>query len=269
MTGQLLDVRAAFDSAAADYDVQADQNAVLDWIRQATRSALLERVAPGARLLDLGCGTGMDAVFFAERGYHVTAIDWSPEMIARAQARRDRTAARASIEIRLLGIHESWRFLDGMYDAAYSNLGALNCAPDLTDAMVQVCGRLRTKGWLIASIIGRLCPWEIALYIARGDWRRAFVRWRRGPVPVPLNGRTVWTRYYLPSEASRALAAAGLCVRSLRALGTFSPPPYLDAFAKRRARLVERLLRLDERTGGWPLLRQTGDHFLVAAHRGA
>ncbi|MFL5238547.1 MAG: class I SAM-dependent DNA methyltransferase [Rhizomicrobium sp.] len=48
---------------------------------------------PGA-LLDLGCGTGVHALEFARRGWNVTGIDLSPEMIRRADARRSNAAGR-------------------------------------------------------------------------------------------------------------------------------------------------------------------------------
>ena len=52
----------------------------------------LERFAallsPGARLLDLGCGTGRPiAAWFMERGFRVTGVDSSAAMIERCRAR--------------------------------------------------------------------------------------------------------------------------------------------------------------------------------------
>jgi len=38
------------------------------------------RLAPGASVLDFGCGSGRDAKSFLERGFRVTATDGSPEM---------------------------------------------------------------------------------------------------------------------------------------------------------------------------------------------
>src|SRR6185503_8648585 len=102
---------------------------------------------------------------------------------------------------------------------------------------------------------GRVCPWEIALYLARGRWWRAAIRFRRAMVPVPLEGRTVWTRYYTPGAFTRVFAGAGFTRVSLCALGLFSPPPYLQAFADRHRTLTGALLRIDDRFGGWPLLR--------------
>jgi SAM-dependent methyltransferase len=49
----------------------------------------LEGLAPG-RALDLGCGNGRHAMWLAERGWRVTAVDFSTEALRQA---RDRAAA--------------------------------------------------------------------------------------------------------------------------------------------------------------------------------
>lgn len=41
---------------------------------------------PGGRALEIGCGTGTNARFFAEHGWDVTAVDLSPRAIAAARA---------------------------------------------------------------------------------------------------------------------------------------------------------------------------------------
>jgi SAM-dependent methyltransferase len=42
----------------------------------------LRHIPDGGHILDLGCGSGRDAKFFAERSYDVVAIDASSEMVA-------------------------------------------------------------------------------------------------------------------------------------------------------------------------------------------
>ena len=42
--------------------------------------------APG-RALDVGCGSGRDAVYLAQRGWHVTAVDFVDEALANAKRR--------------------------------------------------------------------------------------------------------------------------------------------------------------------------------------
>ena len=153
------------------------------------------------------------------------------------------------------------------FDAAFSNFGPLNCVADLASAAAHVHRLLRPGGVLVASVIGRVCPWEIALYVGRGQIGRATLRLRRGMVPVPLKNGRIWTRYIAPSPFHRAFAQAGFRRRHLEGLGILAPPPYLGHFAARHPQLVSRLLASDDVVGGWPGVRHLGDHFLMALQR--
>jgi SAM-dependent methyltransferase len=187
------------------------------------------------------------------------------------QARRRIVAARVTdrVDVLHVGIHEMERLAPVEFDAAYSSFGPLNCVDDLGAAACLIADRLQPGGILVASVIGRVCPWEIALYLGRGGWRRAAARFRPDPVPVPLEGRTVWTRYYTPARFTRIFQSAGFTRASLRTLGLFVPPPYLEAFSARHPHLVTALQRVEDRVGGWPALRAWGDHFLIVLRKKA
>jgi ubiquinone/menaquinone biosynthesis C-methylase UbiE len=263
----LDDTRVAFDGVAPAYDRSNADNPVLRAMRQRVVRALTARVPSGARILDLGCGPGTDAVALAQAGYEVTALDWSPAMIAEARTRARDARVRDRVEWHRLGIHELDQLPPGLYDAALSNFGPLNCVPDLAAAARLVAARLRPGGVLVASVIGRVCPWEIALYLVRGDRARARVRFTTDFVPVPLDGRTVWMKYYAPAAFERVFRNAGFRPAVRRGLGLCAPPPYLQAFAKRHPRLVDRLHAADDWLAGWPVLRGWGDHFLAVLVR--
>src|SRR5258708_20769265 len=49
--------------------------------------SFLERLKPGASILELGCGSGRDAVEMLRLGYDVTPPDGSPEMARQAEGR--------------------------------------------------------------------------------------------------------------------------------------------------------------------------------------
>jgi SAM-dependent methyltransferase len=260
----LADTQTAFDSVAADYDRSNQDNPALVGMRRRSLARLRQHGMPGARVLDLGCGPGTDAEVLGRAGYHVTAIDWSPAMVRETEARVARAHLTDVVTVRHLGIQDLARLESDSFDLALSNFGPLNCVPDLREAARLVAARLRPGGVLVASVIGRICPWEIAVFGARGDWRRLAVRFARSHVPVPLNGHTVWTRYYSPTAFARVFEAAGFERLSLEALGLFAPPPYLLAFAARHPRTVARLQRADEYLGRLPGFCRLGDHFLIA-----
>lgn len=268
-TRQLADTQRAFDEVAASYDGPVGNNTLVQAVRARTLAAVTRSVAPGAALLDLGCGTGLDAAALGRQGYRVTAIDWSANMVRQTRERAARAGKNALVAVHQLGIHELGRLPPATFDGAYSNLGALNCVPDLGSAAAAIAARLRPGGVLIASVIGRVCPWELAIFSRKRDWRRAAARWSKEPVAVPLSGRTVWTRYYSPSEFRSTFAAAGFRLRSLRTLGLLVPPPYALAFADRHPRLVAGLQVIEDRVADWPGVRGWGDHFLVVMERRA
>ena len=263
----LLDTQRAFDGVAEDYDRSNTENRILSAMRARVRQAVERFVPPGSRILDLGCGPGADAEYFARRGHRVVAIDWSPAMVQQAERRIHEACLADRVVVQQLGIHEIDCLEASAFDAVCSNFGPLNCVPDLQAAMRAVAARLRPNGVVIASVIGRTCPWELAFYAARGDWRRATVRFAPDFVAVPLAGRTVWTRYYATDRFESICASAGLSRVYLRALGLCAPPPYLQAFADRHPTLVSALEHVDDAIGSWPLVRRWGDHFLIALRR--
>ena len=263
----LLDTQRAFDGVAEDYDRSNAENRILSAMRERVRQTVERLVPPGSRILDLGCGPGADAEYFARRGDRVVAIDWSPAMVQQAERRMHEARLADRVVVQRLGIHEIDCLEAAAFDAVCSNFGPLNCVPDLPAAMRAVAARLRPDGVVIASVMGRTCPWEFALYAVRGDWRRATVRFAPDFVAVPLAGRTVWTRYYSTSEFESICADAGMSRISLRALGLLAPPPYLHDFADRHPTLVATLARLDDAIGAWPLARRWGDHFVMALRR--
>jgi ubiquinone/menaquinone biosynthesis C-methylase UbiE len=263
---QLLDTQRAFDSVAADYDGPRGNNELIQRMRRTLWDVVRDSVPAGSRLLDLGCGTGIDAAEFARQGHRVVATDWSPQMVARTRARADDAGLASRVQAMHVGVHQLDRLGDETFDGIYSNFGPLNCAPDLDEVAVQ-CERLvRPRGVLVFSVIGRLCPWEVGYYTLKGRFKRATVRAARGATAVGMNRHTIWTHYYFPREFYRAFAAR-FTLESYRALSLFMPPPYMvDAYRRHRA-TCERLGRLDDRVGALPLLRDMGDHFLIAMRR--
>lgn len=260
------DTGQAFDSVASEYDGPLGNNRLVQHMRAVLWRTVEEQAKAGAQLLDLGCGTGLDAVYFAQQGYRVTAIDWSAGMIDQTCKRRDRTRVGERLMAIRLGIQEIEHLARAPYDLIYSNLGALNCLPDLTSIAQACASLLRAKGCLVFSVIGRICPWELAYYGARADWRRAGVRFSKGQVPVGLNGHTAWTRYYTPAEFYRSFYSH-FEWHACRALNLFLPPPYLAHFIERHPSLMHVLAWLDNHSGSLPLLNQAGDHFMIVMVR--
>ena len=78
------DLAGAYDTIAAWFDAHRTRTL----IEQPYLDALVQALAPGAAILDLGCGTGEPILrYLIERGCAVTGVDASPAMLAIARTR--------------------------------------------------------------------------------------------------------------------------------------------------------------------------------------
>ena len=166
-------VARAFDAAARDYDATWGTNPVALLFRWTFQERLLALFPRGARVVDLGCGTGDDALFLAAHGVRVGAIDVSPAMIAAAQAKADARGLSGSVSFtrgsasELPGFAPSW-------DGAYSDFGPLNCE-DVSAVAARLATLLRPGAPVLFSVMGR---WPLPAAV-----HRAAAGWRDGPRP--------------------------------------------------------------------------------------
>jgi ubiquinone/menaquinone biosynthesis C-methylase UbiE len=105
-----------WDDFSRDYEEMAEPSTARFAIALAQRIG----VAPGARVIDIGCGPGALALHLAGRGAEVTAIDHSPAMVARLRRRAQEQRLRIAAEA-MDG--QALAFPDGSFDLALSAFG--------------------------------------------------------------------------------------------------------------------------------------------------
>src|SRR5689334_6743584 len=186
---------------------------------------------PGAHVLELGCGTGEDAVWNARRGVHVTATDASPAMLAQTRQKVAAAGVEALVEVQPLDFSQAaaWNLPVGTFDGVYSNYGALNCIaftewPALARALIQA---VKPGGHVGLCVIGRLCPWEMAWHGLHLHFKTAFRR-LPGHAIAHLDGRYFPVYYPTPGQIARAFGSEWQRQR-LMAVGVFLPPSDLYA----------------------------------------
>lgn len=266
-------MRRSFDAVACAYDAVygPEANPVMAWMRQQSLAVLATVFPAQSRLLEVGCGTGDEAIFLARRGAEVWITDISPAMVA--CARRKAAAAGVGSRVHALVIAagdlaalQPWRPFDGVY----SSFGALNCEPNLEAWADAVARLVRPSGTLVCSVMNRWCLWETLWYVAHGRFEEAFRRWRPGWQHARLASDTgplsVPTRYLSAGELRRLLAPA-FQVHRVFALPVLLPPPYLAPLFRRYAQVFRRFERWEVFfRARWPW-RYLGDHVLIVASR--
>jgi malonyl-CoA O-methyltransferase len=113
-SGILATVRSGYDRWARVYDHDANP-------LQALEEPLVQQAVGEVRnlsVLDLGCGTGRHTVWLAERGAHVTAVDFSEGMLAEARGKPGAELVRFVAH----DLHDRLPFADGAFDLVVSGL---------------------------------------------------------------------------------------------------------------------------------------------------
>lgn len=245
-----------FDQHAARYAAVWGEDPVARRQRAAVWDLIGRAVPPGARVLDGGCGIGLDLRWLLDQGHRAVGLDASPGMLAEARAR----APEAELHRRALDAPGALDDL-GLFDAALLDFGVLNCL-SLGPAAQALARALRPGAPLVLVPMPRINPsWTLERLI-HGHFRQALER--LGPeVQVQVEGGAVYTRYYGASEIQRAFSP-WFTLRERAALGLLLPPP---GTRWPEARL-DRLAALEARLGRLPGLRALGDHLLLLFVRG-
>lgn len=228
--------------------------------------ALLDRhLPPRARVLDLGCGIGLDASWLLDTGRTVVAVDSSPGMAAEA-GRRDvrlKPVVLGAMSIGELVAEPAGKGhvnSSALFDGALLNFGVINCLDPAAFAPV-LASVLRPGAPVCIVAMPRLpAPW-LAHRLVRGHVRTALQR-LAPTVDVDVEGGPVATHYWSSADLLRQLSPWFSPV-GRRALGLAQPPPGSAPSAAR----VAWGEALDAPLAALPLLRDVGDHCAVVVRR--
>jgi SAM-dependent methyltransferase len=115
-------------------------------------------VAPGCRLLDVGCGSGQLALIAAKDGLEVSGVDIASNLVERARARAQAEGLQARFEE---ADAEALPFEDASFDVVASLIGAMFAPrPDLVaKELLRVCksgGTIAMANWTPQGFVGQM-----------------------------------------------------------------------------------------------------------------
>lgn len=123
-------------------------------------AAVVADLTPG-QALDLGCGEGADAVWLAERGWDVIAVDISDTALARAREAASAREVDDRIEFRQLDLSDG--FPEGTFDLISSQFLHSKLPLDRQKILVDATAALRPGGILVIVDHGSAPPWASKL----------------------------------------------------------------------------------------------------------
>lgn len=235
----IQDVATAYDAIAAGYDDLLEGDG---WMRSVLWSRYARLFRRGEKVLDIGCGTGTDALFLAGRGVAVTGIDVSPAMVEILREKAAQPGAQASspapglagqrsvpygqglLDARVMDLAEIASLESGGFDGVVSAFAGLSTTPDLTPFARDAARLLRPGGRMVVHMLGRLSLWERLGALQRGGWQAARMVGAAREREFTIGGTSVRHYLYLPHDAYRRFFEPHFVLTDTFSLGCLRPP---------------------------------------------
>ncbi len=156
-----------------DFDTRYGQNYILQKMREDFRNITLKFVKNPRRILEIGCGTGIDLEFFANKfgGSEILGIDVSKEMVKIAEKR---VSAYKNVRVvcsTVENINKGWRF-----DFIYSYFGAINTVYNLKEFANNIALISERNSVFVFSCVNKYYLFDMLFYSCTLRFKKAFSR---------------------------------------------------------------------------------------------
>jgi ubiquinone/menaquinone biosynthesis C-methylase UbiE len=232
-------INVGFGKMADEYDAIRETNIPVKIMREKFYKLVIKMVPPPASMLELNCGSGIDAQFYRSKGYKVLATDISDKMLFNAAGK----GSFPNLSFMKLDLHNLEQLNGNKFNIIVSNLGGLNCMDDLSPLSNKINNLLYDNGYFIAAIMPKFSLWEFLL-LFKGEFRRAFRRLKK-ETAANVGNEKVYVKYYSPQKVRNIFSKNFRLIETL-ALSVLSPPPTAAHWYNSMPFLAETLLKIDE-----------------------
>lgn len=254
---KLDEVRDFHNSIAGKYDELLQKNRFSVILRSLFQKILSEYGPGGKAVLDLGCGTGEDALFLSENGALVTAVDFSQNMLDAAQNKSRAYIGGKNIRFVKSDIEGFLNNNSTEFNLVISNFDAVNYIEDIPAFSNSTACALKPGGSLIVTVLNKVCLSEffysvMTLRLSRAYW--ALVNRNK----YLVNGLGLRS----PGEMKKLMAENFTPVR-VTGVGIFIPPHNLEGMYGKISFLLPALLQAEKLVRRNRLFCKFSDHYII------
>jgi ubiquinone/menaquinone biosynthesis C-methylase UbiE len=255
----------AFNALAANYDTDFTTSIIGVLQRNKVWQFLVQNLPKNKSLniLEINCGTGVDAFWLAQNGHLIVATDLSSEMIAVANKKKENNLNAANISFEVCGFENlKNNFEHQQFDLIFSNFAGLNCIDN--DALLALHNDfeklLKPNGLMVLVLLGKYCLLERLFFFLKFDFKKMNRRKNKALAYLsPNNYQDTWC--YSNQELKTIFS--GFILKAKQPIGLFIPPTYLENRIKKHPKLLTLLNLLDGIFGKIGSLSDYGDHLIL------
>jgi len=260
-------MQTPFDKIAPVYDELFTSTAIGKIQRNIICKYLDESLPANQQIniLELNCGTGEDAVYFAKKGLDVVATDVSDEMLKITEEKINKLGLNKYIKTKKLDLTNLSDFnFEQKFELVFSNFGGLNCVDkeSLKKLSVVLSSILNNRGRIIFVLMPKFSLWDSFYFLMKTQLNKVFRRASSKPLNVNLNSGNVQTFYYSPKEIVDIFGTK-FKVRNIKPIGFFIPPSFLNKFFLKKKKTLRMLDMFENSVYNFSFLANFSDHFLI------
>ena len=247
----------AYDGIAPIYDDALTPNT---WMRGFLWRKYLQHFRAGDHILDVACGTGLDALYFAQNQICVTGMDRALRMLTELKKK----AATNEFQPQLNAVVADFSRMPfrqyHRFDGAISSFAGLNTTDNLTLFSQEISRLLKPGSHLFIHMLNHFCVWEWLALLGKGKWKQAKQYTSRKEFNVSIAGVSVPHFLYSPKEMYQDYFKNDFKLYHIYGLAVLRPPSYLKGVP---TWLVKPLEQLEGHVNNLPLLRSWGYFFFL------
>lgn len=248
-----------FSSIYEEYEKLSQENPIDIARRNCIRNHVDFYLKPNDKILEINAGSGIDAVYFAQKGNPILATD-----IARESEKyilsKIRTLGLTNMRFQKCSFTTLQTIEHEKFDHIFSNFGGLNCIYGLRSVFNQFDALLNPNAFVTLVIMPPFYPWEIAT-IMTGN-KNAFRRFRKNGVWAYIKNHPIKIFYHTPKQVKRAIGKNFKHIKT-RNIGTFYPSAHFVSLQKHK-KIISGLVKFDNWINDFPLMiKGIGDYFII------
>ena len=211
-------------------------------------------------VLEVNCGTGEDAIWLSKQGAIVLGTDISEGMINIAKKK----TLNSLINFKHIAAQDISSLSPNNYNVIFSNFGGLNCLnyKELQKFKLGCEQFQKPSDQLAFVIMGTKCKWETLYFRMKNDEEKSKRRQNTSGVDAIINSNHFKTYYYSPNQLKHLFEENYKCV-TIKPIGLFVPPSYLEPYFVKRKVMFGFLKFLDLLFSHFSFLSNYADHYLI------